>query len=151
MNWIHWSLLSAFFAGVTAVLAKAGADDPAQPAGVSFEYVFFNSSCSTTASWSVVTTSSGSVRRGASSAAARSAVGGYDVVLTIDRAIQHHAERVEAHEAPPGVEGVWRIAPHGFDQVAGQGWVLLGYDADPSDALTQAQRRQFAALDIVDK
>lgn len=24
MNWIHWSLLSAFFAGVTAVLAKAG-------------------------------------------------------------------------------------------------------------------------------
>lgn len=24
MNWVHWSLLSAFFAGVTAVLAKAG-------------------------------------------------------------------------------------------------------------------------------
>jgi len=24
MNWIHWSLLSAFFAGLTAVLAKAG-------------------------------------------------------------------------------------------------------------------------------
>lgn len=24
MNWIHWSLLSAFFAGVTAVLTKAG-------------------------------------------------------------------------------------------------------------------------------
>ncbi len=24
MNWLHWSLLSAFFAGVTAVLAKAG-------------------------------------------------------------------------------------------------------------------------------
>ena len=24
MNWIHWSLHSAFFAGVTAVLAKAG-------------------------------------------------------------------------------------------------------------------------------
>lgn len=24
MNWIHWALLSAFFAGVTAVLAKAG-------------------------------------------------------------------------------------------------------------------------------
>lgn len=24
MNWIHWSLLSALFAGVTAVLAKAG-------------------------------------------------------------------------------------------------------------------------------
>ena len=26
MNWVHWSLLSAFFAGVTAVLAKAGVD-----------------------------------------------------------------------------------------------------------------------------
>lgn len=24
MNWVHWSLLSAFFAGLTAVLAKAG-------------------------------------------------------------------------------------------------------------------------------
>lgn len=24
MNWLHWSLLSAFFAGVTAVLAKTG-------------------------------------------------------------------------------------------------------------------------------
>lgn len=24
MNWIHWSLLSAFFAGLTAVLAKVG-------------------------------------------------------------------------------------------------------------------------------
>ncbi|MES2440266.1 MAG: EamA family transporter [Verrucomicrobiota bacterium] len=24
MNWVHWSLLSAFFAGVTAILAKAG-------------------------------------------------------------------------------------------------------------------------------
>lgn len=26
MNWIHWALLSAFFAGVTAVLAKAGVE-----------------------------------------------------------------------------------------------------------------------------
>lgn len=24
MNWVHWALLSAFFAGITAVLAKAG-------------------------------------------------------------------------------------------------------------------------------
>lgn len=24
MNWIHWSLLSAFFAGLTAILAKVG-------------------------------------------------------------------------------------------------------------------------------
>lgn len=26
MNWIHWSLLSAFFAGLTAVLAKSGVE-----------------------------------------------------------------------------------------------------------------------------
>ncbi len=26
MNWVHWALLSAFFAGVTAVLAKAGVE-----------------------------------------------------------------------------------------------------------------------------
>ena len=26
MTWIHWALLSAFFAGLTAVLAKAGTD-----------------------------------------------------------------------------------------------------------------------------
>jgi 2-polyprenyl-6-methoxyphenol hydroxylase-like FAD-dependent oxidoreductase len=36
-----------------------------------------------------------------------------------------------------------------FDQVVGQGWVLLGYDADPSQALTEAQRRQLAALEGV--
>lgn len=34
-----------------------------------------------------------------------------------------------------------------FDQVVGQGWVLLGYDADPAQALTAAQRAEFAALD----
>ncbi|WP_020472008.1 EamA family transporter [Zavarzinella formosa] len=27
MNWLHWSILSAFFAGITAVLAKAGTRD----------------------------------------------------------------------------------------------------------------------------
>ena len=27
MNWLHWALLSAFFAGITAVLAKAGTRD----------------------------------------------------------------------------------------------------------------------------
>src|SRR5712675_1744489 len=27
MNWLHWALLSALFAGLTAVLAKAGAKD----------------------------------------------------------------------------------------------------------------------------
>ncbi|MEZ5755097.1 MAG: FAD-dependent monooxygenase [Paracoccaceae bacterium] len=36
-----------------------------------------------------------------------------------------------------------------FDQVAGQGWVLLGHGVDPLAALTEAQRRQFAALEGV--
>lgn len=36
-----------------------------------------------------------------------------------------------------------------FDQVVGQGWVLLGLDVDPAEALTAAQRRQLAALDGV--
>lgn len=34
-----------------------------------------------------------------------------------------------------------------FDQVVGQGWVLIGRDADPTAALTAAQRRQFAGLE----
>jgi 2-polyprenyl-6-methoxyphenol hydroxylase-like FAD-dependent oxidoreductase len=34
-----------------------------------------------------------------------------------------------------------------FDQVVGQGWVLIGYGVDPADALSDAQRRQFATLD----
>lgn len=34
-----------------------------------------------------------------------------------------------------------------FDQAVGQGWVLIGYDADPADALTPAQAAQLAALD----
>lgn len=33
-----------------------------------------------------------------------------------------------------------------FDQIIGQGWVLLGHDADPLSALTPAQRAEFAAL-----
>ena len=33
-----------------------------------------------------------------------------------------------------------------LDQIVGQGWVLLGHDADPSAALTDAQRHQFAHL-----
>lgn len=33
-----------------------------------------------------------------------------------------------------------------FDQVVGQGWVLLGHGCDPLTALTEAQRQQFAAL-----
>lgn len=34
-----------------------------------------------------------------------------------------------------------------FDQVVGQGWVLLGYETDPTAALTAQQRDQFAQLE----
>lgn len=34
-----------------------------------------------------------------------------------------------------------------LDQIVGQGWVLLGYDADPAIALTEGQRHQLARLD----
>lgn len=34
-----------------------------------------------------------------------------------------------------------------FDQAVGQGWILIGLDADPAAALTGAQQRQFASLD----
>lgn len=34
-----------------------------------------------------------------------------------------------------------------FDQVVGQGWVLMGHGSDPLAALTEAQRRDFAALE----
>lgn len=33
-----------------------------------------------------------------------------------------------------------------FDQVVGQGWVLMGYGSDPLAALTADQRKEFAAL-----
>ena len=34
-----------------------------------------------------------------------------------------------------------------FDQVVGQGWVLLGFESDPAAALTKAQQAQFAQID----
>ena len=34
-----------------------------------------------------------------------------------------------------------------LDQIVGQGWVLLGYDADPAEALTEAQRGELRQLD----
>lgn len=56
-----------------------------------------------------------------------------------------------AHAGELSVQGV--VAAGGkrgrFDQVVGQGWVLLGYEADPVAALTEAQRAEFAALDGV--
>lgn len=34
-----------------------------------------------------------------------------------------------------------------FDQVVGQGWVLFGYETDPSEALTAEQRAQLARIE----
>ena len=34
-----------------------------------------------------------------------------------------------------------------FDQVVGQGWVLLGYETDPAAALSETQRSQLAQLE----
>lgn len=56
-----------------------------------------------------------------------------------------------AHAGELSVQGI--VEAQGkrdrFDQVVGQGWVLLGLDADPLVALTDAQRRQFTTLDGV--
>jgi 2-polyprenyl-6-methoxyphenol hydroxylase-like FAD-dependent oxidoreductase len=56
-----------------------------------------------------------------------------------------------AHAGELSVQGVVQAGDRRdrFDQVVGQGWVLLGHDADPLAALTDGQRRQFAALDGV--
>ena len=56
-----------------------------------------------------------------------------------------------AHAGELSVQGVVQAGDKRdrFDQVVGQGWVLLGHDADPLAALTDAQRRQFAALEGV--
>lgn len=54
-----------------------------------------------------------------------------------------------AHAGELSVQGV--VEANGrrgrFDQVVGQGWVLIGYGVDPAEALSDAQRRQFAMLD----
>ncbi len=53
------------------------------------------------------------------------------------------------HDGQLSVQGI--VEAHGkrgrFDQVVGQGWVLLGYDADPLSALTEAQQAVLAQLD----
>lgn len=54
-----------------------------------------------------------------------------------------------AHAGELSVQGV--VLANGkrdrFDQAVGQGWVLLGLDADPAEALTSEQRDQLAKLD----
>jgi len=54
-----------------------------------------------------------------------------------------------AHAGELSVQGV--VQAKGirgrFDQVVGQGWVLIGLNTDPTAALTQEQREQFAMLE----
>lgn len=54
-----------------------------------------------------------------------------------------------AHAGELSVQGI--VESNGrrdrLDQIVGQGWVLLGHGTDPLDALTPAQRAEFAALD----
>lgn len=56
-----------------------------------------------------------------------------------------------AHAGELSVQGIVEAAGKRdrFDQVVGQGWVLLGYDTDPVSALSDDQRGQFAALEGV--
>jgi 3-(3-hydroxy-phenyl)propionate hydroxylase len=56
-----------------------------------------------------------------------------------------------AHAGELSVQGIVEAGGRcdRFDQVVGQGWVLLGYDDDPSQALTEVQRRQLAELEGV--
>lgn len=54
-----------------------------------------------------------------------------------------------AHAGELSVQGV--VEAYGkrgrFDQVVGQGWVLFGYETDPSEALTAEQRAQLARIE----
>ena len=56
-----------------------------------------------------------------------------------------------AHAGELAVQGV--VEAKGkrgrFDQVVGQGWVVIAFDADPLQALTDAQRRQLIQLEAI--
>lgn len=54
-----------------------------------------------------------------------------------------------AHAGELSVQGIVEAdgKRNRFDQIVGQGWVLLGHEVDPLQALTETQRRQFAQLD----
>ena len=54
-----------------------------------------------------------------------------------------------AHAGELSVQGIVESAGKRdrFDQIVGQGWVLIGYGADPLAALTETQRGQFALLE----
>lgn len=54
-----------------------------------------------------------------------------------------------AHAGELSVQGVvdYRGRRDRFDQAVGRGWVVIGHDVDPLQALTEAQRAQLAALE----
>lgn len=53
------------------------------------------------------------------------------------------------HAGELSVQGVvqTQTAQGRFDQAVGQGWMVIGLDADPADALTDAQKHLLASLD----
>ncbi|NVO25578.1 bifunctional 3-(3-hydroxy-phenyl)propionate/3-hydroxycinnamic acid hydroxylase [Donghicola mangrovi] len=53
------------------------------------------------------------------------------------------------HAGELSVQGVVEANGHTdrFDQIVGQGWVLLGYDTDPTEALADDQRAQLTSLE----
>ncbi len=54
-----------------------------------------------------------------------------------------------AHAGELSVQGVVKTSTgqDRFDQAVGRGWVVIGLDADPTEALTEAQRKQLTLLD----
>jgi 2-polyprenyl-6-methoxyphenol hydroxylase and related FAD-dependent oxidoreductases len=60
-------------------------------------------------------------------------------------------DKGSAHAGELSVQGIVEHAGHRdrFDQIVGQGWVLIGYEEDPAEVLTGAQRVQFDSLDGV--
>jgi 3-(3-hydroxy-phenyl)propionate hydroxylase len=54
-----------------------------------------------------------------------------------------------AHAGELSVQGIVESSGHRdrFDQIVGQGWVLLGYDADPAQALAPEQLAQLQHLE----
>lgn len=57
--------------------------------------------------------------------------------------------RESAHAGELSVQGVVKTqtTQDRFDQAVGQGWVVIGLDTDPADALTESQKKHLALLD----
>ena len=54
-----------------------------------------------------------------------------------------------AHAGELSVQGIVEVngKRDRFDQAVGQGWILFGYETDPSDALTDTQRSQLSQIE----